>query len=435
MDWQQRFLEALHRSRPAFDEPPDWRAALDLYAGLSLAEQAELDQTVIGMIDEDYRNPHAGAEEVPFGDVMVNLPAGMTPDDLLCIEAAVLVAAERGLGEAYFRFNRLLRAPRWHAVYPRLQWLSMHAADAQRKLAATRAGRYQGALLGLAVGDALGVTVEFMDRASIRRRYPEGHREITGGGPFGFKAGEWSDDTAMALAVAAGVAEAPHDPVDAVGRHFMAWYDSCPPDVGNTCRTALEAFRQTGSWAEATATVRRRLGENAGGNGALMRTIATALVYGADTAQAIRVAEMTHPHAESNAAVAVYNRTVAALLDGAGKGEAVAFGLEAAGPLAERLAGLRPLKESQVQSSGYVVDTLEAALWSFLTTDTLEACIIRAVNLGDDTDTVGAVAGGLAGSHYGPAAVPRRWSVALRGRERLEDAAEQLYATYLRTRS
>jgi ADP-ribosyl-[dinitrogen reductase] hydrolase len=428
MDWQLTFLQTLQQSRPDWGEAPDWRAILALYAERSAAEAEALDRTVVAMIDEDYRNPHSSNEEQPFDDVMVNLPAGMKPDDLLCIEAAVLVAAERGLGEALFGFNRLMRSPRWHALYPRLQWLSLQGPDAHRKLANTRAGRGLGALLGLAVGDALGVTVEFMDRAEIRRRYPEGHREIMGGGPFGFKAGEWSDDTAMALAVARGIAEAPENPVDAIGRHFMAWYDSCPPDVGGTCRTALEAFRRTGSWDEASAAVRRQLGDRAGGNGALMRTLPTALVYGTDTAPAIRIAEMTHPHPESSAAVAVYQRTVDALLDGAARREAVEIGLQEAGPLAERLGGLFRLKEAQVESTGYVVDTLEAALWSFLTTDSLEECIVRAVNLGDDTDTVGAVAGGLAGAHYGPLAVPRRWSMALKHRDQLEEAAERLYA-------
>jgi ADP-ribosyl-[dinitrogen reductase] hydrolase len=429
MDWQRRFLDTLNQSRPAYDEPPQWRAALALYEGLTAADATQLDQAVVAMIDEEYRNPYsAQTAEQPFDDLMVNLPAGISPDDLLCMEAAVLVAAERGLGEALFRFNRLLRAPRWHALYPRLHWLNIEGPVAQRRLAATRAGRGMGAMLGLAVGDALGVTLEFMSRAEIRRRFPDGHREISGGGPFGFKPGEWSDDTAMALAVARGIAEAPHDPVDAVGRHFMTWYDSSPPDIGGTCRTALEAFRRTGSWDQASAAVRRQLGDRAGGNGALMRTLPTALAYGTDTAPAIRIAEMTHPHPDSCAAVAVYQRTVDGLLDGAAPREAVLIGLQEAGPLSERLGGLFRLTEAEVKSTGYVVDTLEAALWCFLTTDSLEACIVRAVNLGDDADTVGAVAGGLAGAHYGPLAVPRRWSLALKHRDQLDDTAEQLYA-------
>lgn len=433
IDLERRFLEVLHESRPAYDEKPDWRAVLSLYVELDPATATELDQLVVRMIDEEYRNPYPSRAALPFDEVMTGLPAGMTPDDLLCMEAAVLVAAERRLGEAFFAFNRLMRSPRWHAMYPRLQWLGQEAMNAQRNLADTTAGRYMGALLGLAVGDALGVTVEFMSRRQLRQAYPDGHREMIGGGPFGFKAGEWSDDTAMALAVARGITESPDDPVDAVGRHFMDWYGSNPPDVGNTCRLALETFQRTSSWAEASATVVRELGDRAGGNGALMRTLPAALAYGGDTAQAIRIAQMTHPHAESDAAVAIYHRVLDAILrQGADKEDALEMGLAEAGPLTERLSRLGDLTEDDIRSTGYVVDTLEAALWCLLRTESLEACLVAAVNLGDDADTLGAVAGGLAGALYGPLAVPRRWSLVMKNRDQLEDAAEKLYAVALR---
>ncbi|MDB4897945.1 MAG: putative dinitrogenase reductase activating glycohydrolase [Firmicutes bacterium] len=428
MDWQQPFLVAVKQSQQAWDDQPDWRGALLLYDGLTAGQADALDRTVIAMIDEDYRNPFSGKAERPFDDVMVGLPAGLTPDDLLCIEAAVLVAAERRIGPALFAFNRLMRAPRWHALYPRLLWLGEAGFDAQRKLADTPAGRGLGGLLGMAAGDALGVTVEFQSRATIRHSYPDGHRDIKGGGPFGFAPGEWSDDTAMALAVARGIAEQPRDPVPAVGRHFMAWYGGHPPDVGSTCRLALEAFGRTGSWAEASDAVRQQLGNRAGGNGALMRTLPTALAYGNDTAPALAIARMTHPHPESDAAVAVYHLAVQRALEGgATREQVVAAGLRAAGPLTARLAGLQTRTEAEIRSGGYVVETLEAALWCFLTTDSLEACIIKAVNLGDDTDTTGAVAGGLAGAYYGPQAVPRRWSTAIPERLQLEEAAERLF--------
>lgn len=157
MDWEARFLQTLQASRPAWDEPPVWQAALVLYQGLTPPEVHELDRTVLRMIDEEYRNPHGGLESLPLDDVMVNLPAGMTPDDLMCVEAAVLVAAARGLGEAFFALNRLMRSPRWHAMYPRLHWLSREGFDAQRQLGLTRAGRGLGALVGAAVGDAVGL--------------------------------------------------------------------------------------------------------------------------------------------------------------------------------------------------------------------------------------------------------------------------------------
>jgi len=429
MSWDQRFLDALKASRPAYDARPDWKAALALYEGLTESESHTLDVALLAMMTEDYRNPHATREDLPFDDVMVNLPAGMTADDLLCLESAILVAAERGLGQALFAFNRLMRSPRWHALFPRLEWLGTEAAAVQRKLYATDAGRFLGALLGLAAGDALGVTVEFMDRQAIRGRYPQGHREILGGGPFGFKPGEWSDDTAMTLAAGLGIAEAPHAPVDAVGRHFMAWYEGHPPDVGNTCRLALEAYGSTGSWEKASRHVEAQLGDRSAGNGALMRTLPAALVYGPSLDKPLAIARMTHPHPDSDAAIGVYQRMVDALIRrAASKADAWEEGLSAAGHLRDRLARTAQLQEYQIRSSGYVVDTLEAAVWSFLTTDTLEACLVRAVNLGDDTDTVAAVAGGLAGAAYGPGALPRRWTAALLRREELENLAERLYA-------
>ncbi|HWI64080.1 MAG TPA: ADP-ribosylglycohydrolase family protein [Symbiobacteriaceae bacterium] len=423
MEWERRFLETLHASRPSYDEPPDWRAALAFY-------DADPDERLLlAMIDEEYRNPFSSRENLPFDDVMVNLPAGMAPDDLLSIEAAVMIAAERGLGVALFAFNRLMRSPRWHPLSARLFWLNTAAGDVQRKLMATTAGRFLGAMLGLACGDALGVTLEFQTRSEIRRKYPDGHREISGGGPFGFAAGEWSDDTAMALAVARGILESPGDPVEPVGRHFQDWYGSHPPDVGTTCRRSLETHRRLGSWEATTREVERQLGTRAAGNGALMRTLPAALVYGPDPGPAVRIARMTHPHHESDAAVAVYQLMVDALLQGPDKTAAFAAGLTAAGPLKERLQRVPAMKEAEVRSTGYVVDTLEAAIWCFLTTQTLEECLVRAANLGDDADTVAAVAGGLAGSAYGAAAIPRRWSLALKNRSELETVAERLYLT------
>jgi ADP-ribosyl-[dinitrogen reductase] hydrolase len=428
MDWDRLFLEALRSSQADYDDAPDWRAALAVYEGLSPDEAAALDRHIVSMIHDDYRNPHSSREQLPFDDVMVNLPAGMVPDDLLCIEAAVLVAAERELGEALFAFNRLMRSPRWHPLSARLCWLNQEGFAAQRRLMLTEAGRYLGAMLGLACGDALGVSLEFMTRSDIRRRFPEGHRDITGGGPFRFAPGEWSDDTDMALAVADGIIESPEDPVESVGRHFQAWYQSSPPDVGSTCRMALEAHLRTGSWAAASEEVALRLGDRAGGNGALMRTLPAALAYRGDAGQAVRIARMTHPHPESDAAVAVYQIMVDELLKGRAKGDAFQQAVAAAGgPLTERLAGLPGLAEDRVQSTGYVADTLEAAIWAFLTTESLEECILKAVHLGDDTDTVGAVAGGLAGAWYGAPGVPRRWSMAIKNRTVLEERAEELY--------
>jgi|GEM_PF-382089 len=444
MDWDLRVLEALRASQAHWADQPDWRAVLALYDGLGPAEARALDRALVSMIDIGYRNPHAERERQPFDQVEAGLPSGMAPEDLLCIEAAVLVAAVRGLPDACFPFTRLMSLPVWHVVQGRLTWLHREGFAAQKALGLTRAGRTLGALLGLAVGDALGCTVEFMDREAIQRRYPGGHREILGGGPFGFPAGSWTDDTAMAVAVGRGIIESPGDPVDAVGRHFVAWLQSGPPDVGSTCRVAISAFLRLGSWTAASRHVEDELGKWAGGNGALMRTLPAALAYGRDPEQAIRIGRMTHPHPESDAAIAIYHRMVDALLEGAGPEDALAVGLAplpGAEPavsrniaaLGHRFARLKDRPGERIRAGGYVVETLEAALWAFLRTDSLEECITVAVNLGDDADTVGAVVGGLAGAAYGPDAVPRRWSQELRERAVIDALAEGLYGVY-RTR-
>lgn len=179
-DWDRAFLQLLKGSRSSYDQPPDWRAALGLYDGLGFTEAAGLDAALVAMIDEEYRNPYSAKENLPFDDLMVNLPAGMVPDDLLCLEAAVLVTAERGVGAALFPFNRLLRAPRWHALYPRLIWLGHEAVSVQRRLASTAAGRYLGALVGMALAEGL-------------RPTPSGVPE----------AGPWGEITEQALRTAA----------------------------------------------------------------------------------------------------------------------------------------------------------------------------------------------------------------------------------------
>ncbi len=155
MNWDQRFLQALQASRNEVDGTPNWRLTLGLYQHLSKSDSQQLDRAVLAMIDQDYRNSDSMGEHDLFADVMTSLPAGMDPEDLLCVEAAVLVAAERGLGKAFFRFNQLMRTPRWHALFPRLLWLNYEGMEAQRKLSLTAAGRCSGAILGMALASSL----------------------------------------------------------------------------------------------------------------------------------------------------------------------------------------------------------------------------------------------------------------------------------------
>lgn len=299
-----------------------------------------------------------------------------------------------------------------------------------------------GAMYGLALGDALGATLEFMSRGEIRRRYPQGHREIIGGGPFDWAPGDVTDDTDMALCLvrgirAAGVEASVPQLVEAIGKEFMKWRARNPPDIGNIVRLALDLFARHGDWGRVSRGVREEKGDYAAGNGALMRTLPISLYWPHDlervAALSHALTEMTHPHPEASWCSVVYNLVVCGIV----KGESIEASFSQAvrcapweGPalakIARRFADFpsrAPLiDEAGIQGTGYCVDTLEAALWCLLTTDDAEACIVKAANLGDDTDTVAAVAGGLAGAHYGVSALPSRWMEKLDAKVRSEIA-------------
>lgn len=302
--------------------------------------------------------------------------------------------------------------------------------------------RLLGAMYGLALGDALGATTEFLSRSEVRKRYPNGHREIVGGGAFHWAPGEVTDDTDMALCVARGIRHAGLDAsiakiVDAVGAEFMSWRAKDPPDIGNIVRLALGEFARLGDWAKVAQAVKADRGEYAAGNGALMRTLPISLFWPKDIervrAVSLALTHMTHPHPEAEWCSIAYNVLVCALLAGESPEASYSKALAAApldspalAKLSRRFVGyperLVELDEPAIRSSGYCVDTLEAALWCLFTTDDAEACIVKAANLGDDADTVAAVAGGLAGARYGKNALPERWIRVLEEKARDEIA-------------
>lgn len=311
--------------------------------------------------------------------------------------------------------------------------------------------RAAAALLGLACGDALGSTVEFLDREEICRRYPGGLRDVVGGGVLGLAPGETSDDTAMAVAVLAGLARAlgglPSGQPDrrlrpaeltraaeSVGEAFASWFRAGPKGVGATTRRALSAYLESGSWEQAQGAARAGLG-HAVGNGALMRTLPVAFFWPGRPGRAVpvarAVARLTHPHPDAEWSAALYTAYAALLLaadplaspsgtrkarlwNGARRAlgrAAPDLARHAAGELEARFryARLARLPEDAVRAGRGTLDAFEAALWAFFTTDDFEPCVVRAANLGDDADTVAALAGGLAGAAYGLAAIPGGW--------------------------
>lgn len=289
--------------------------------------------------------------------------------------------------------------------------------------------RARGALLGLAIGDAIGTTLEFKTRDS----YPA-LTDVVGGGPFGLEAGQWTDDTSMALALGDSLATCgAFDQRDLMDR-FVAWGRagaySCTGtcfDIGITTSQALTRYEGTGdpfagSLDPATA-----------GNGSLMRLAPVALRYWRDPDKLRQVAidqsRTTHGAPEALSACAAYAQMLA---DGiAGARRDVVLGSvsdRCAGAVAKILQGSwRGKPRSEVRSSGYVVHSLEAALWSVGRTGSFAEAVLTAANLGDDADTTAAITGQLAGALCGASGIPAEWLAKLAWRERIAGIADKLF--------
>lgn len=317
--------------------------------------------------------------------------------------------------------------------------------------AATRA-----ALLGLAVGDALGVPVEFRNREERRRDPVAGMRAH---GTHDQPAGTWSDDASLTFCLAetlarpGALAGAP-DLAD-FARRCINWLDNAywtataeTFDVGNATRAAIGRLRKGVAPTQAGPRT-----EADNGNGALMRILPLAfhqtwraepLDLDAAWALTAAVASVTHGHPRSTLGCFLYLLVARGLLAGLPPAAAYAQMMAAANPWLRHgsipavvediyyrrvLDGSLPaLPEAEIESSGYVVHTLEAALWCLLNQTSYAATVLAAVNLGSDTDTTGAVAGGLAGLAYGEAGLPAEWLGALARRADIEELASRLAA-------
>ncbi len=295
--------------------------------------------------------------------------------------------------------------------------------------------RLSAALLGLAAGDALGAPAEFQSRETNRKRFGKIDHYVEGG-QGGWEPGEWTDDTALALCVAEGILERPEDPVDAIGRRFLQWYRARPKDVGDTIGAALRGYPAHGDWAEGSRCTPEALAGRAAGNGSLMRTLPVALAW-ADREQLLRhsarISAMTHWDPQAEATCAVYCLWVRQLLRGKELDEGLYLALDEVerrvregdptvrastqpGQMQtpgmqdlpegffERYRGIARLEESELQPTGYagyVVHCFEASAWCCLQGGGVRDVLMRAVDLGGETDTIAAVAGGLAGAFHG----------------------------------
>ena len=313
----------------------------------------------------------------------------------------------------------------------------MKRAHAAPKLGPIDPDRARGALLGLAVGDALGTTLEFEPPGSF-----EPIDDMIGGGPFDLEPGQWTDDTSMALCLAESLVECGgFDPRDQMQRYVRWWREGhwsstghCF-DIGTTTRRALARFEADGEPYAGPTDPR------SAGNGSLMRLAPIAIAYAHDPAQAVRLAgessRTTHGAREAVDACRYFASLLVGAMRGVSKEEllaprfAVAPGLWNDAPLTptidEVAAGsFRRKAPTEIRGTGHVVRTLEAALWAFAKTDDFHSGALAVVNLGDDADTTGAVYGQIAGAAYGERAVPEGWRERLTAGNAIGEFADAL---------
>jgi len=263
--------------------------------------------------------------------------------------------------------------------------------------------RARAAYLGLAVGDALGATVEFMTPKEIQHKHGV-HKQIIGGGWLRLKPGLVTDDTTMTLALGNAILDQGGAiRGDAVARAFDAWMRAKPVDIGNTVRRGIVEFRRTGD------TV-RPVNEHEAGNGAAMRLLPAALVSLGHTeseviAAILTQAHVTHHNPQSDACCV----TLALMQQDLLAGHPLAAARQRAEALASDMPAFEFRNKRMENPSGWVVDTFIAVCQALFETASFEDCLIDIVNRGGDADTTGAIAGMLAGAHYGFDAIPRRW--------------------------
>lgn len=291
--------------------------------------------------------------------------------------------------------------------------------------------RYRGALLGSAVGDALGATLEFMSRDDIQAEYGE-LRDIVGSGWLNLVAGEVTDDTQMALCIASSIVEWQTFDAEDIARRFLGWHTSNPPDIGNTTRHAIEGLARGVPWNEAGEQTHLALRPRDASNGSIMRCAPVALFDrldpDANRQHSVDSSRITHANPLCVGSCVALNAAVAALLSDP-ESDPVKVAMDATNneTLRSALAGVAAQNAGTLDASGYVLATMQSAFWAVTTHESLEETVVAAVNLGQDADTTGAVAGALAGARWGMANIPDRWLDALLAKDELLGLADGLF--------
>lgn len=338
-----------------------------------------------------------------------------------------------------------------------------------------RTDMWTDGIMGLLAGDMLGNPVQFMSRASVEKRGLV--KGMEAGGVFDMPAGSWTDDGSMTLCILDSLIEKKELDYDDIMEKFILWDrdGAYTPfgkayDQGITCMDAIDQYARSRKWSSCGRT-----GEHANGNGGLMRIMPVCL-YAAikeadgtfsekEAVQAVHNATLlTHNHLRACTGSGIYYFMCKEILRARGdltgnistaEGTGPAHKIESITELLQRgiaaaftfykqnrmddelshycrlkdLTAFAAVSSDKIRSSGYVVDTLESVVWNLITTRSLEEALLQAVNLGDDADTVGAIAGGLAGLYYGYDSVPAAWKDSMQQRSRLEEMCRKAAET------
>lgn len=305
--------------------------------------------------------------------------------------------------------------------------------------------KVRAGIIGHAIGDALGVPVEFTSRSQLAR-HPI--RDMKGFGTHGMPAGTWSDDTSMEIALLQSLIDKGSFDYKDIMDNFCKWWDDDEFtatgrtfDIGGTCAGAISNFRMGMSPSECGEK-----GERSNGNGSLMRILPVAYVcydnsiVGNDRYELVRkVSSLTHAHEISVLGCFFYINFIYCLLNGdspavayrKAQQEDYSMSSDSAREAYHRILtnDIAGYNEDDISSSGYVLSSLEASLWCLLTTENYKEAVLKAVNLGSDTDTVGAITGSMAGIYYGYDAIPCEWVEKLQRSEYLLNLCDQFAST------
>jgi ADP-ribosyl-[dinitrogen reductase] hydrolase len=280
--------------------------------------------------------------------------------------------------------------------------------------------KVKGGLFGLAIGDALGATTEFMNATEIQKKFRK-VTDIIGGGPFNLSPGEVTDDTAMTIAVAKGIIKNKENPLPEIGKEFLKWYETDPPDVGIIIQTVLSLY--DGDWFDAAYQAHVRLNRKSAGNGSLMRCLPIAFAYNDKNKMEETTylqSKMTHYDVRAAEACVIYNRIASRLFNG----ETLKFAIEQ--EIINTIYEPTLKNTPDCPPDGFVVNTMNWVIHWLLRYESFEDVVIGAANMGGDSDTIAAIAGGLKGIEVGYSHLPARFIEKILCADLLEELSHQL---------